>query len=422
MTARNDFSGVLSDWLDEQAGRGAPDYLDEILVRTTRTRQRPAWSSLERWLPVDLTAQPRIFALPPLGKALLLGAVVLAMIAIAIVAVGSRVQRVPAPFGLAANGQIAYWANGDILVADPDGTHAHPVITGPSDDNAPVYTRDGTHLAFLRMGSPNEATLMIAASDGSGVRPVLKEPLTDATWFDSSPDSRSLVIVHTVDGARVLSIVDLEHGTLRTLDVKGLEVDYWVAWLPGTTSELVFGSRTGSGDSEQAGIYSIRTDGGLPTAIAPVVTGPTEYKGVDLAPDGRTLTYWRWESPTLPGRIHQLDIATGDDRVLQFDWFAYGEAGLVHSPDGSLVLLSHNDTVFAQTMIAPADASGPGIPVGRRFNKNTEEAIYGFSPDGKTVYVTADGATPQFFDAATGAARSGPSTPSNCCTWQRLAP
>ena len=38
----------------------------------------------------------------------------------------------PAPFGLAANGQIAYWADGDILVADPDGTHAHAVISGPS--------------------------------------------------------------------------------------------------------------------------------------------------------------------------------------------------------------------------------------------------------------------------------------------------
>ena len=39
-------------------------------------------------------------------------------------------------------------------------------------------------------------------------------------------------------------------------------------------------------------------------------------------------------------------------------------------------------------MIAPADASRPGILVGRRFDKDTEEAGYGFSPDGKTVFVT----------------------------------
>ena len=57
MTLNDGFERTVSDWLDEQAGHGMPGYLDETLARTTRTRQRPAWSSLERWLPVDLTAQ-----------------------------------------------------------------------------------------------------------------------------------------------------------------------------------------------------------------------------------------------------------------------------------------------------------------------------------------------------------------------------
>jgi hypothetical protein len=264
---------------------------------------------------------------------------------------------------------------------------------------------------------------MIAAPDGSGVRSILKEPLTDFTWSDSSPDSRSLTIVHVANGVPVLSIVDIEHGTMRTLDVNGLVVDYWVSWLPGTTSELLFGSRTGSGDSQRAGIYSIQADGSGLTPVAPVVTGPVEYKQVDLAPDGRTLTYWRWESATKPGRIHQLDIATKVDRELRFDPSGYGEAGLLHSPDGSQVLLSRNDTAAGQTMIAPADASRPGILVGRRFDKTTEEPAYGFSPDGKTVFVTLTGEAPQFFDAATGAPRTGPSTRSEeCCSWQRRAP
>src|SRR6185436_4394293 len=139
---------------------------------------------------------------------------------------------------------------------------------------------------------------------------------------------------------------------------------------------------------------------------APVVTGPVEYMGVDLAPDGRSLTYWRWESATVPGRIHQLDIATKVDRELRFDPFAYGETGLVHSPDGSQVLLSHNDTLAAQPMIAPADASRPGILIARRFDKATEEPAFGFSPDGKTVFVALAGEAPQFFDAATGALRT----------------
>ena len=285
MTLNDGFERTVSDWLDEQAGHGMPGYLDEALARTTRTRQRPWWSSPERWLPMDLTAQTRSFARPTLGKALLVAAVLVALIGIAIIAVGSRVHRAPPPFGVAANGQIAYWANGDILVADADGTHAHAVISGPSDDFAPGYTRDGTQLIFFRTGSPHDSTLMIAAPDGSGVRSLLKEPLTDATWFDSSPDSRSLAVMSTVKGVPALSIVDIEHGTMRTLGVNGLVVDYWVAWRPGTTSELLFGTRTPSGDSERAGIYSIQADGSGLTPIVPSVVGPVEYKSIDLAPD-----------------------------------------------------------------------------------------------------------------------------------------
>jgi len=427
MNSSDGFDRHVSEWLHADAEHRVPEHLDAVLHRTRTERQRPAWSSLERWLPMDLTAQPRFLPRPTLGKALLVGVILFALIGIAIVAVGSRVPRVPPPFGLAANGQIVYKAGRDIVVADPDGTHAHTVISGPDDDFAVAYTRDGTQLTFLRAVSPHEATLMIAAPDGSGVRPILKEPLTDLTWTDWSPDSRSLAVVHAVNGVPVLSVVDVEHGTMRTLDLNGLAVDYWVAWLPGTTSELFFGTRTGSGDSQQAGIYSIQADGSGLTPVAPVVTGPVEYKQVDLAPDGRTLTYWRWESATKPARIHEFDIATKVDRELRFDPSAYGEGSLLHSPDGSRALLGRNERSGAtrgQFMIAPADASHPGILIGRRFDADADQGpASGFSPDGKTVFIALAGEAPQFFDAATGAPRPGLSATSvECCSWQRRAP
>jgi Tol biopolymer transport system component len=413
------FDRHVSDWLHADAEHRVPEHLDAVLRRTRRERQRPAWSSLERWLPVDITTNLRLVQRPTIGRALLLGAILAALIGLALFAVGSRVQRVPAPFGPAANGQITYWANGDILVANADGTDARTVISGPTDDFASGYTRDGTKLAFLRASSPHQSMLMIGAPDGSGVRPVLKEPLTDADWFEWSPDSRSLAVVHTVGAARVLSIIDIEHGTLRTLDVNHVVVDNSVFWRPGTTSELIFSSHAGSGDTTVADIFSIDADGTGLRPVVPSVIGSAELINADLAPDGRTLTYWRWEEAK-GSRIHQLDMETGNDKELRFDPSATGETGLIHSPDGSEVLLQREDTA-GQIMIAPADASRPGILVGRRYDLNRDPG-YGFSPDGKTIFVTYAGEAPQFFDATTGVVRPGPASKSECCGWQRLAP
>ncbi len=57
MTYHDGFDRTVTEWLDEQAGHGTPGYLDEILTRTDRTRQRPWWSSPERWLPMQSTAR-----------------------------------------------------------------------------------------------------------------------------------------------------------------------------------------------------------------------------------------------------------------------------------------------------------------------------------------------------------------------------
>ena len=53
MTTNDAFGRNLSAWLHEDAAHQVPDHLEEVLQRTVTTRQRRAWSSLERWLPMD---------------------------------------------------------------------------------------------------------------------------------------------------------------------------------------------------------------------------------------------------------------------------------------------------------------------------------------------------------------------------------
>jgi hypothetical protein len=45
--------GILGDL----SAAPAPEYLDDVFLRTGRMRQRPAWTFPERWLPMDLATR-----------------------------------------------------------------------------------------------------------------------------------------------------------------------------------------------------------------------------------------------------------------------------------------------------------------------------------------------------------------------------
>ena len=81
------FGQNLSTWLDEDAAHRVPSHVNELLVLSAASRQRPWWSSLERWLPMSTTtmggrlAAPRpmlLFALLAALLAAIVGATLLA--------------------------------------------------------------------------------------------------------------------------------------------------------------------------------------------------------------------------------------------------------------------------------------------------------------------------------------------------------
>ena len=145
------FERQLPELLTELAAPRTPDYFDDLLGQTAATRQRPAWTFLERWLPmVDIARQPDPHAAGPAADdrswapahrpdpGHRRGAVI-----------GSR-RNVPAPFGPARNGLVAYAQDGDIYTADPVTGKAVAIVTGPETDLGPVCSLDGTRIAFER--------------------------------------------------------------------------------------------------------------------------------------------------------------------------------------------------------------------------------------------------------------------------------
>lgn len=193
MTYANDtFERRVRDWLHADAEHRMPDHLEAVLRRTSVERQRPAWSSLERWLPVDTTFRPRFFQTPRLSQVLLVGAIILALVGALLLYAGTHQPKLPPPFGPARNGITLSSGNGDIVRIDPT-THTRTIlIGGPTFDFGPGFSRDGTKVSFLRgtsdCGKPDcGLALMVAQADGSGLHAVTPG-WQSMDWADWSPD------------------------------------------------------------------------------------------------------------------------------------------------------------------------------------------------------------------------------------------
>ena len=113
------FERALPDLLEQLAPRAVPDYRDDIVRQTARIRQRPAWIFPERWLPVSVITSRALTAPPIRWRIVGLVALLLLALAVSLAIVAGSQRHVPAPFGPAANGVVAYEAGGDIFTADP---------------------------------------------------------------------------------------------------------------------------------------------------------------------------------------------------------------------------------------------------------------------------------------------------------------
>jgi len=234
MTANDDFTGMISGWLDEKAGRGAPGYLDEILARTTRTPQRPAWSSLERWLPVQMTFSGRLAPIPRLAWAIAVLAM-LVLAAAALLAAGVGQRRLPT-FGAAANGQIVFIDGGNLRVAAADGTNERTLIPLPDGAERLTISPDGTRFAYRTRGPV--PSIVVANSDGSNPVVVARSAdLGTGEPFAWSPDSRRLTYTRVLVADRIatIEVVDAD-GSHATQLIQGSAADatdrFAPAWSP----------------------------------------------------------------------------------------------------------------------------------------------------------------------------------------------
>jgi Tol biopolymer transport system component len=423
MTHNDGFDRTISEWLDDQAGQGSPGYLAEILARTTRTRQRPAWSSLERWLPVR--APMKIMLLPRIAWLLIVAGLIIGLATVAIL-VGSR-PRLPGPFGLAGNGTLAYGAqDGDIYVLDSATGRSQPLVADPAKDETPSFSRDGSTFVFARESeTPGLWRLMLADADGTNIRP-LTQPIYP-TWNEWSPSGTQIVVVDTsaITGRLFLYHVDGSPPTL--LDIGDLEPSSVVFRTTG--DELVFrGSKAGL-----HGLYTIHTNGTGLRSILPPTGGDLDWQEPALSPDGKTVAYTSWKAgpPRSPGRdpvhaavgsIHLLDLDDGLDRAVELDGSTTTDGWPQWSPDGTLLVFQRYFGGSYRLAVASV-GGGPVTETGPVFPEGTGGAVIGFSPDGSQVMARfdADGST-WILDVHGGLGKHYAIDNTQSASWQRVTP
>jgi Tol biopolymer transport system component len=395
MTTNDTFERQLAGWLIEDSTHRVPDHLNEVLLRTVATRQRPWWSSARRWLPMDLTA-PRAVLIPSrsLRSILILAAVALVVAALIIFAAGSRRPPLPPPFGLARNGIVITAVNGDLFSVDPKTGAKTPLVSNSPDevDFGPGFSRDGTKISYVRSVIGGQQ-LVVANPDGRdahSVSPVM-EAIDQADW---SPDGSRIVVLSRVLGVGQIHVVATDRSGLDTTIVLPFPANQ-VSWLAPNGDEILFRGEHLVDKDPPPGIFAIGPDGrGLRSLSTRPATNPADYQDISGSPDGTKLLY-REDGQTGQFRIHVLDLRTGEDDVLPAPADARGQTSAVFSPNGVQVAYLRiaaearpNGSALFQLVVAPLDGSTTGteLPLlGIQGDDGPTINNYFFTPDGSAV-------------------------------------
>ena len=438
MTTERRLERDLPQILGDLAIGPYPDYIDDVLVTTAHRRQRAAWTFPERWLPMDFVTE-RVSTPRVPWRALGALALIALLIAAAVAAYVGSQARLPAPFGVARNGLVAYAAGGDIYTADPVTGAAKAIVAGPETDLAPRFSLDGTHIVFERRGTANGPGLLYVTKwDGSELVPITSEPSTSLDNYAFAPNGHE-VLVSTGLG---LLIANTDGSGTRPLDVGALlasEPDYSAP----DGGEIVFVGRTVGSDA--TGLYVVRPDGtGLRTIVEPSNLIPVMPR---WSPDGSRIAYSAYGADYQTGgsllRAYVVGADGRSNRPLRVIPENDLENAASWSNDGTRLLIEgcYDDPAddsadcVGTFSVIPVDGGGPVIEIdletglsGAVLAAASAGTWHVWAPDDRmilTVPLTGQGlppSTPLLWDPLTGRSQAWAGAIAGSASWQRQAP
>ena len=356
-----------------------PDYLDEILARTTRTRQRPWWSSLERWLPVDIDSS----ASHPVpadrsGSSSILGL----LLALGRGAPGRRVSRNAAAAVRARppTAIVCSRTDGDIYAIDSDDGTSRRLVSGPAIDFEPSFSPRRHQVRVRPPRTPGRRDSMVGERRRNGVRRSSGAGRADGRWH-WSPDgtqARGRRDRASIGGPTwCRHLVDAD-GTSLLGSIRRLTADDQPSGDPN-------GSETGlpSSSGELHPLRPVRRPPGRHRPPRRSCRRPTLDDGAARSsPDGPASPIPS-ERSTIGATIDVVDVATGVGPTCRLRWRHRPIRDRTGRPDGDEARLQPSAVDGFQLVVAPVAAArhriGPTRPDTTGGADRSE-----FSPDGTT--------------------------------------
>jgi TolB protein len=314
------------------------------------------------------------------------------LIVLSAIALGQQPSpKLPPPVGVARNGLLAFDDVGVIYVVEPYGTGRKALTDGPEWEVEPVWSPDGTRIAYWSQKTPDGiSALDVMDADGTNVR-TLVDGITLSRWSTHpawSHDGRSLAYSdHSFASGREVDrvmVVSLSGGEPRELVIPGEDP----TWSP---DDQLIGYRSGGwaadGTFEPPGLGVIGADGNDPKVIDPTfTTNAFAYAHPAWSPDGRWLAYH-----TGVGDNMDIYVAAVDgSRITAVADQPTGEVWPVWSPDGTRLAYDGPSTTQGQFQVVTVDPDGSNPTTLQHPPLGCNCGVV-WSPDGTLVTAYADG-------------------------------